>query len=308
MGYVYVNEKSYECKMKKIKIPENYDYVGVYLTDKCHLNCSYCITKHHGASFIGNGDVYLDKTQWIKGLNRLVLPEGVPLTLQGGEPFLYKGIWDILENIEFKADILTALPPYLNVEYFKNLKNLDWNKREAPYPTIRVSYHKEQHDYKELIERIADLQEILSIGLYYLDYPINDESEINELKKYAKKYGVELRSKSFLGYYKGRQYGELFYKDAADGFKKNYPVLCKNSVVPIAPDGSIYRCHSDLYFKRTELALGNILDDEFVFPVEHQLCNNYGLCNECDIKVKTNHNQEFGYTSVNIKFIDEERK
>jgi len=34
-------------KLSKITIPENYDYVGVYLTDKCHLNCDYCITKHH---------------------------------------------------------------------------------------------------------------------------------------------------------------------------------------------------------------------------------------------------------------------
>ena len=296
----YQTPKKLNTKLSKITIPENYDYVGVYLTDKCHLNCDYCITKHHGASFIGNGDK-LESSQWIEGLNRFVLPKGVPVTLQGGEPFLYKGIWNILDNIEHKADILTALPPFLKIENFKNLKSLDWNKREAPYPRIRVSYHKTQHDYRELIERIAELQEIVSIGLYYLKHPEMNKEEIILLEKYAKKFNVKLRSKDFLGFYKGKQYGELFYKDAADGIKKDYSVMCKNSVVPIAPDGSIYRCHSDLYFKRKGLALGTILDDKFEFPLEHLSCSNYGLCNECDIKVKTNHNQVFGYTSVEIR-------
>ncbi|MCP4154616.1 MAG: hypothetical protein GY757_43230, partial [bacterium] len=127
--------------MKKIILPENYDYVGVYLTGRCHLACDYCITTHHGAGFDTFKFNRLEPGDWSRGLNRLVLPNDVPVTLQGGDPFLYKGIWELLDNLGHKADILTALPPFLKKEDFLNLKTLDWNKRDAPYPTIRVSYH-----------------------------------------------------------------------------------------------------------------------------------------------------------------------
>ena len=46
------------------------------------------------------------------------------------------------------------------------------------------------------------------------------------------------------------------------------------------------------------------LFDENFEEVEpkHYPCQYYGLCSECDVKVKTNHMQIFGYTSVDIKF------
>lgn len=236
------------------------------------------------------------------GLNRLELPDNVPVTLQGGEPFVYKGIWQILENVRHKVDIMTALPSFLTKDHFQRLKTLAWNQRPAPYPTIRVSYHKGQNDYKELVERIAELQEILSIGLYYLEHPSNTQEEITEIKDYAQKFQVELRSKEFLGEYDGKMYGTLRYLDAVEGKPKGIKVLCKNTVAPIAPDGAIYRCHSDLYFKRTQLALGNILDETFEFPRDYLPCQYYGLCSECDVKIKTNHYQQHGYTSVDIVF------
>lgn len=291
--------------MKKIKIPENYDYVGVYLTDKCHLDCQYCITRHHGTDFGQRKTNCLSAKEWIQGLNRLILPQDVPITLQGGEPFLYKGVWEILENVNHKVDIMTALPDFLMPEDFLRLKTLNWNKRKAPYPTIRVSYHKGQNDYQELIERIAELQDILNIGLYYLNHPNYEKREIDKIKAYAEKYNVELREKEFLGKWQGKTYGNLLYSEAASGKKKGITVKCKNSVVPIATDGTIYRCHSDVYFNRRELALGHILDDIFVFPEEHLPCDNYGLCSECDVKIKTNHYQQYGYTSVDIEFEEE---
>jgi len=288
--------------MKKIIIPEDYDYVGVYLTSTCHLACDYCITRHHGSGFGKSRDNHLDVDRWITGLNRLVLPKDVPVTLQGGEPFLYKGIWKILENLVHKIDILTALPPFLEREHFLKLKTLEWNKRDAPYPTIRVSYHQGQNDYKELIQRISQLNDLLSIGLFYLEHPANTEEELAELKEYARKYGVELRKKEFLGTWNGRQYGNLLYKDSVLGKPSGIKVKCKNTVVPIGPDGTIFRCHSDLYFNRREVALGNIQDETCEFPEKHLECNNYGLCNECDVKIKTNHYQLYGYTSVDILF------
>lgn len=286
--------------LKKIVIPEDYDYVGVYLTQACHLKCSYCITHHHGASYRQLGFNLLSPQDWVTAINRLVLPKDTPISFQGGEPFLYKGIDFILENSIHKIDIMTAFPPNITRDFFLKLKTLDWNKRNAPYPTIRVSYHPEQHDYKELIEQIAAVQDLVSIGLYYIGDPITTEEESIKIKLYAKKYGVELRLKEFLGEYQGKSYGHFLYRGSVDGKRHGVTVFCKNTVVPIAPDGTIYRCHSDLYFQRKELALGNVLDEEFIFSKEHIKCSNYGLCSECDVKVKTNRYQKFGYTSVHI--------
>ena len=109
---------------EKIIVPKDYDYVGVYLTDRCHLDCPYCITTHHNSPF-GKKDVpELRPEEWVIGLNRLELPKDVPITLQGGEPFLYKGIWKILEDVRHKIDILTALPPFVKKSHFLNLKTL----------------------------------------------------------------------------------------------------------------------------------------------------------------------------------------
>jgi len=294
-------------RVNKILIPQDYDYVGVYLTDKCFLKCPYCLTSHHGATFIGRqGSPHLSAKDWMKGLNRLVLPKDVPITLQGGEPFLYKGIWEILEGIDHKVDIMTALPPFLTREHFLKLKTLAWNRRPAPYPTIRVSYHKGQNDFKELVGRIADLNDILSIGLYYLTHPSIPEAEIAEMKCYAKAKGVELRAKDFLGLHQGKMHGELKYSGSVVGRRAESAVYCRNTVVPIAPDGRIYLCHSDLYFNRVGRALGHILDVHFEFPEKHLPCPNFGLCSECDVKIKTNHFQQYGYTSVDILFSQEQ--
>ena len=106
---------------------------GIYLTDKCFLKCPYCITNHHGATFINRTEPEsLSSRTGSEGLNRLVLPPDVPITFQGGEPFMYKGIWEILENINHKVDIMTALPPFLTRESFLKLKTLGLEQTRCP--------------------------------------------------------------------------------------------------------------------------------------------------------------------------------
>ncbi len=284
-----------------VRLPAGFDYVGVYLTRKCHLKCGYCITGHGDTGFRDRKQEMLRSGDWIRGLNRLVLPEDTPVTLQGGEPFLYPGIWELLDGLRQKADILTALPPKLDRGDFLRLKTLDWNKRAAPYPTIRVSYHHGQHDYRELVERISGLNDILSIGLFCLSHPAYSE-EYGEIKEFGAKHGVEVRQKEFLGHWEGRLYGTYKYTGACSGKKRGVTVRCRNTVVPVGPDGDVYRCHSDLYFGRKDLRLGNILDGDLNVKEEHQDCDNYGTCSECDVKVKTNRYQQYGYTSVDIQF------
>jgi len=293
-----------ETKLPKVLVPVDTDYLGIYLTNRCFLSCAYCITNYN-EQFINVKEFReLEADEWIEALNRLELPPGIPLTFQGGEPFIHKGIWDILNNVRHKVDILTALPPNVTPEQFRKLKNLDWNKRDAPYPRIRVSFHKGQNDYKKLIERIKPLQEFLSIGLFHIEHPDYPEL-IAEIREYAAKEGVEFRTKAFLGEWKGKTYARYKYEDACVGRPLRANVKCKNSVYPIGPDGMIYRCHSDLYARRRDMALGNLLDPDLKLEHRYRDCAFYGTCIPCDVKVKTNHLQQDGYTSVDILFPNE---
>ena len=288
-------------KLAEVLVPVDTDYIGVYLTNRCFLSCSYCITNTNEQFINVKKFRELEPAEWIEALNRLKLPPGVPLSFQGGEPFIYKGIWEILDQVHQKIDILTALPPQVTIEQFKKLRTLDWNKRNAPYPTIRVSFHKGQNDYKKLIERIKELQKFLSIGLYHIEHPGYPEL-IEEIRDYAKTEGVEFRTKSFLGEYNGKTYSAYKYDDACKGKVTRAQVQCKNTVFPIGPDGMVYRCHSDLYGGRREIAIGNLLDPDLKLEHQYRDCAFYGTCIPCDVKIKTNHLQQNGYTSVDIRF------
>jgi hypothetical protein len=237
-------------------------------------------------------------------LNRLTLPPGIPLTFEGGEPFLYPGIWELLETVRHKIDILTALPPNVTLKRFCQLKTLEWNKRPSPYPTIRVSFHSGQNDYRELIARIRELQEIVSIGLFHIEHPANIKLT-EEIRALARQAGIEFRTKAFLGEYNGQMYGLYKYPDACAGHATRRHVLCRNSVFPIAPDGNIYRCHSDLYAGYKGGVIGNISDPDLAMEFKYRDCDHYGLCSPCDVKIKTNHLQQPGYTSINVVFDDE---
>ncbi len=286
-----------------IIVPSETDYIGVYLTNRCFLSCSYCITNYNEQFINIKAFRELEPEEWIEALNRLDLPEGIPLTLQGGEPFIYKGIWDILENVRHKMDILTALPPQVTPQRLAVLKTLQWNQRPSPYPTIRVSYHKGQTDFKKQIDRIKELQKLVSIGIYHIDHP-GYPQEIAAIGEYAKSQGVEFRTKEFLGKWNGKNYLNYKYPDACEGRVLRANVKCKNTVFPVGPDGSVYRCHADLYSRRQEMILGNLLDPDLTLEHRHRNCAFYGTCIPCDVKVKNNHLQKFGYTSVDIRFED----
>ncbi len=287
--------------LSAVRLPADTDYIGIYLTNKCFLNCPYCITNQANAFINARTYRELSPEEWTAGLNRLTLPPDIPVTFEGGEPFLYKGIWTLLQGVRHKIDILTALPPQVTPERFKDLTTLEWNRRPSPYPTIRVSYHHGQNDYHELIGRIRELQDVVSIGLYHIEHP--DYPDLTEeIRKEAKQAGVTFRTKAFLGEWNGKLYGQYKYPDACAGKPARPHVRCRNTVFPIAPNGDVYRCHSDLYTGYAGGVTANLMDPDLKMEFCHRDCDHYGTCSPCDVKVKTNHLQQFGYTSIDVKF------
>lgn len=289
--------------MKPIIIPETYNYVGVFLTLSCNLKCSYCLNNISGKA---PGRKHLSTADWIEGLNRLQL-RGIPISLQGGEPTLKKGYEEIIKKVDAKFDILTNLQ--FDVETF--MMRVDPKKvtRDAPYASIRVSFHPEQMELDPLLGKVQQLKMAgYSVGVWGILHP-KWEKEIREAKEVAEQLGIDFRFKEFLGEYehRGKMYGTLKYPTAITYSNKDpsapridpiNPVKCKTTELLIGPDGNIYRCHADLYEMREPI--GHILDPEFTIEDKFRDCDKFGCCNPCDIKVTFDRFQQYGHTSVEI--------
>lgn len=282
--------------MRAIKMLDNYNYIAVFLTLSCNVQCSYCINRFDGFNYKKG---HLTGEQWINGLNRIVSRADLPLTLQGGEPSLHPDFYYILNNIknDLNVDILTNLQ--FDLDEFMKEVDPDRIKRESPYASIRVSYHPENMDIDFLVDKTLRLQNAgYSIGVWGVLHPAY-ENEINRARECCRSQGIDFRTKEFLGEYRGRIYGTFKYPDACER-KEIKKVICRTTEFIIGPDGGVYRCHSDLYAGRE--TTGSIIDPDFEIDGRFLPCNSFGHCNPCDVKIKTNRFQVFGHTSVEIRF------
>lgn len=284
--------------MKPLIIPENYNYIAVFLTFACNLKCSFCINDFE-SSPRKQKRKHLSGEEWSAGLNRIISRPDLPVTIQGGEPTLHKDFVHIINNIrqDLNIDVLTNLK---DERVFLDNINPNRIKRKAPYASIRVSYHPEQMEMKPLIEKTLRMQNAgFSIGIWGVMHPCQRE-EIKKAQRFGRKQGIDFRTKEFLGEYQGKLYGTYRYLDAVSK-RIRKKAMCKTTELIVGPDGSVYRCTADIYEDRKPI--GNILDPNFEIEDIFRPCAWYGHCNPCDIKVKTNRFQQFGHSSVEIKFI-----
>ncbi|MFC1807320.1 radical SAM protein [Candidatus Omnitrophota bacterium] len=283
--------------MREIQVPKNYNYIGVFLTFSCNLNCSYCINNFEDGLLRRE---LISGEDWVKFLNRIVSRSDLPITLQGGEPSLHPDFSYIINNLkpELNIDILTNLT--FNIDEFMSKVDPRRIKRDSPYASIRVSYHPQTMGFEDTVKKALKLQENgYSIGIWSVLHPeYNDH--ILESQKKCKDLGIDFRTKEFLGEYNGKLYGMYKFEDAC-AKKSKKKVLCRTTEFLIDPQAKIYRCHHDIY--KGDNPIGSLSDENFQLDNKFRECEYFGYCNPCDIKVKTNRFQQFGHTSVEVKFI-----
>ena len=285
--------------MQEIRLGEDFNYVACFLTFACQLRCPYCIN-HHGGDLVIKRR--MEGKDWIRGINRLVLPKDTPVTLQGGEPTVHKDFVEIVNGIreDIPIDILTNFERPLD----QWLYNIDPARlrRNSPYASIRISWHKGQHDLRELLERALEAQKRgYSVGIWSVCHP-DYADEVVEAQDLAHSMGIDFRLKEFLGPHGGKVYGTFRYPNAVDD-EYLRSCMCRTSELLISPNGDIHRCHSDLYAGR--VVVGSILEEKRIEAGRWLGCSVYGKCNSCDIKVKNNRYQQWGHSSVEIKDISE---
>lgn len=280
--------------LPQLYMPASFNYIGVFLTLDCNLHCSYCINRFGALAPVGRK---LSGNEWLRGLNRLVSRPDLPVTLQGGEPTLHTDFYAIANGIrpDLAIDLLTNLE--VNIDHFMAEILPERFKRFSPYASIRVSYHPETMKIEALAAKVLQLQNAgYSIGIWGVLHP-ELEKEIKQAQEYCLGLGIDFRTKEFLGEFGGVMHGVLSYPDACNRVPHD-PVECRTTELIVGPGGDVFRCHGDLYEGRKPF--GHILDPDFTIDPGFRACSNYGFCNPCDVKLKTNRFQTFGHTSVEI--------
>lgn len=288
-----------DSRLEPIILPDSFNYIAVFLSFACMLRCSYCIN-HHGGDLVKKR--WMSGEDWVRGLNRLVPPQSdLPLTLQGGEPTVHKHFYQIVQGLrpDWTIDLLTNLEVDA-AEFMRHIPSQRM-KRDAPYASIRVSYHRGQQDPDVLLERVRlFLDHGYHIGVWAVDHPEYME-ETRAVQRKAQGMGIDFCLKEFLGPHNGHNYGTMRYPEAVNADTLRH-CECRTTELLIDPAGTIFRCHSDLYAGR--FPIGNILD---VQPPkllgQWAPCAVYGKCNSCDIKVKNDRYQRYGHSSVEVRNI-----
>lgn len=279
----------------KIYVPTHFNYVGIFLTLACNLKCSYCINHLSGPA---QRVKLMGANEWRNFFQRLVMPQTVRLTLQGGEPSIHPHFYEIVNSIPDHIDVDLLSNAQFDAEEFCEKINPKKFKPHEKYPAIRISYHPETMDLEMTLEKVKLLAAHgYSIGIYSVLHPSQCEV-IENVSRRCEELGIFFKTKEFLGVYNSRIYGEFKHKDAVFS-KKLSACECKTSEFLVSPTGASYRCHSDLY--NAINSQGAVSEDSFTVASDFKYCDQFGNCNPCDIKIKNNRFQQFGHTSVEIR-------
>lgn len=277
---------------------DNCNYIGLFLTFNCNMNCSYCITRFDKLKPVKE----LPLNDWLSTLSYITTRNDLPITIQGGEPTTYLYFYKLIRGLHAigkRVDLLTN-GKFDVYEFARELNPTMFRARcHAPYASIRFSLHATT-DPIELLQKVRFLDvEGFNVGIWGVDHP--DCCEQNKrMAELCEWKGIDFRLKEFLGYHNGKLYGTYKYPDAILGNTRS--VLCTPSEVLINPAGEVFRCHADLYNRRSSYGF---IGDKTLVQSQTVECSNYGLCNPCDVKLKTNRLQEYGHCSVYVEELNE---
>ncbi len=285
-----------------IDVPKEYTYIGVFLTLKCNFQCKYCINEKSGRLVRSRAELNAD--QWVETLNNLNIQKDVPITIGGGEPTTHKDFFKVINKIHHPVDLLTNL----EFDIIKFIHNVDPDSMYTPdneaYKSIRVSFHPEFMDIDETIAKAVALQNAgFNIGILPINHPDNTEANLH-LCEEGRKNQIYVFIKDFLGMYKGQMIGHYKYPLGLCGSVENKIVRCRTQELLISPNGSVFGCHRDLYTKQYPTA--NLTEEDPNIDFAWHMCDKFGYCNPCDLKLKVNRFLQMGSCSVEIEDVNQE--
>ena len=259
-----------------MKVSKDYNYIGLFLTMRCTYNCSYCINwklsyKEESGDF------------WIDNLNNL--DTDLSITIGGGEPTLHKDFYSIIKGLRHKVELLTNLS--FNVKQFVSELSPIMFNMNRPFAPIRASFHSEFMDTQVTLSKINYLIDSgFKVGLYCVDTEENKHAIELFRRVISDMNGCSFETKPLLD--------NTVKKET----KQDKLILCRTRELLLAPNGSVFRCHRDLY--KNENIIGNIATMKKI-DTDFRTCNNYLECHPCDTKIKRDRFGNPGYCAVERK-------
>jgi len=195
------------------------NYLRISVTDRCNLRCQYCMPEE-GIPKISHESML--SYEEITGIVKIAVEQGInKVRLTGGEPLVRKGIEDLvgmLAGIEGVEDLAMTTNGILLNRYAEKLK-------KAGLQRVNVSLDTLDPEKYRIVTRNGDLNQVLEgiksarlAGLWPIKINLvvnrfTDESDIQQVKKYAGKNEFEFRIIRQMD----RANGDFWKVDGGDG-------------------------------------------------------------------------------------------
>lgn len=228
----------------------------IYLTLACNLSCPYCVNEKTRG--VNKGRRPAPVTSWIKAINR----ERRHVVFTGGEPFLYKDLPELLNNLD----------PFLAVSIYSNLSFDVRPMLAAIDREVRfyVSWHAHQTPDRDVF--LANVKAVQANPLFSLTTHAIEAHENQKLLA------------DDLDYFRDNGVGIAVDADQRDfaGCMKEQTreALCRRKIYLIDPEGTRYQCVSRLM--RTDTPMENIFERPLAEDICMDTCPDYGICAPCD--------------------------
>ena len=135
---------------QKIEKPKR---VIVEITDKCNFRCKHC--------FANKNDLELKPSSWKKIFENICKDKIQSITITGGEPLLYKDLFDLLKQVRIKKTLL-ALDTNASLVNENNIKLI-----EKYFKKVRISHYGMNRSWHANTQSNASSEEkfLHSLGL-----------------------------------------------------------------------------------------------------------------------------------------------
>lgn len=241
----------------------------IWITFRCNYKCSYCnIVTNFNFGTVSGRETERSVEDWLKALDRL------PPTLfyfAGGEPFLYQGFPELLNDLPAKHSLVGVVSNgTVKMEVYRRIK-----KRIA----LNISFHREFIEEQAFVKKIEELQQFFNVSVNIVATREN-MSVLRHLDKYFKNKEITLHVDrlvddtvvytpeeiayldTFLSTERRKQRDQLNYDDYE-------PKLCNagKNYLNIMPNGEAYTCAGGMEYIHSPLVKG-ILDQQPEAPFD----------------------------------------
>ena len=287
----------------------------IYITNACNLRCIHCF-RHSGHKEVGE----FDFNDWKEILLKLRENGIQDISISGGEPFIFDGIYELIDYaVDIGMDVVVlSNGTKIDFRRISTLKKLKRIQLGLDGPTEKINDEiRGKGVYNEVMEALNKLHSLgvpIAIGMVLFEKYFDEYQHSLEdfLCRIEEKYGRSLKMHFSTAILPGRNIHRdeisLFYNYTLQNFKDNickkiygnewifqtyndlfdlsFNVTCGyGTVITINPIGKVYACILP-YYPIGDIHKDSISDIILKLKNHYKNCNveNLKPCSNCDVR------------------------